>query len=345
MLTSEFDYPLPNELIAQYPLPRRSSSRLMILRKSSGEIRHNLFPQIVDIVSRGDVLVFNDTKVIKARLSAKRHSGAAIEIFLLEPVQDQVWKAFLKPAKRVRDGESLAVSADFSVRVLQKDLPDGQHLVELQTNGPLFDQLEKIGQTPLPPYVKKSPRLSNRRWAAKYQTVLAQKPGAVAAPTAGLHFSKGILAKLRQNGVQIETVTLHVGAGTFQPISAERLCDHKMHEERYEIETATAERLRQARAEKRRIIAVGTTSARVLESARTGDGFLHGALRTDLFISPGYAFKAVDGLLTNFHLPRSSLLVLVSALAGVDFIREAYRQAVAQRYRFYSFGDAMLILP
>ncbi len=329
MKTEFFNYHLPPDLIAQIPLPERDQSRLMVISKSDQSISHHQFADITQFLKPGDILVLNNTKVIKARLFARRASGANVEVFLLEP-EGAYWKVLFRPAKRVRVGEILTISDEFSCRVVSKD----PNLVELLSAKPVEEMVETYGHVPLPPYIKSE--------AVGYQTVFAEKPGAVAAPTAGLHFTPRLLTIIGDMGVQIETITLHVGLGTFQPIVAEDIADHVMHSERYEIDAETASRLN---ARKGRIVCVGSTALRTMESAFENGRIRSGTGVTQLFITPGYRFKVADALVTNFHLPKTSLMVLVSAFAGADLIQRAYREAIDQKYRFYSFGDAMLILP
>lgn len=340
MLLTEFDYELPEELIAQYPLEKRDTSKLLCLDRSSGCVRHSSFQDIVTDFLPSDILVLNDTKVIKARLFGRKKTGATLQLFLLSPIDTTHWKVLIKPAKRLKCGEDLWVTETETITLIEKR--QDCCIIRFNTTRSVYDLLEDIGQVPIPPYIKDA-MVSPNSFTETYQTVFAEKPGAVAAPTAGLHFTDALLDTLRKKGVTIVTITLHVGYGTFKPISVETIEDHHMHTETYMISQKTADILNEGLG-KQRIIGVGTTSVRTLESAFVDGQIQAGEGQSNLFIYPGYTFKVITGMITNFHLPKSSLLLLVSALAGTSSIRNAYQEAISHRYRFYSFGDAMLIL-
>ncbi|CAG9177017.1 tRNA preQ1(34) S-adenosylmethionine ribosyltransferase-isomerase QueA [Cupriavidus respiraculi] len=342
MLTlSDFDFPLPPELIAQTALPDRSASRLLVVQRddSDGAARliDRAFTDIVDYLRPGDLLVFNDTRVIKARFFGHKASGGKIEV-LVERVQDErTVLAQVRASKTPPEGSTLRLAEAFDVVVG----PRVDQFFTLRFPEPALDLIERFGRLPLPPYIEHDPDAYDE---SRYQTVYARNPGAVAAPTAGLHFDDALFARLDGMGVRRAFLTLHVGAGTFQPVRTENVAEHKMHSEWYAISDELAQAVRETRAAGGRVIAVGTTSLRALESAAAADGTLAaGSGDTDIFITPGYRFRLVDALITNFHLPKSTLLMLVSALAGIEPIRAAYRHAVAQRYRFFSYGDAMLL--
>lgn len=345
MKVDEFDYHLPPELIAQYPLPQREDSRLLVLDRSTGKIEHRFFPAVKDYLKPGDVLVLNKTKVFPARLYGKREdTGGWIEVVLLREIEHLVWEALVRPGRRARKGvKVLFGNGELKAEVLDRT-ESGSRIFRFMINGSenFWDMIFRLGEVPLPPYIKrKAGELDKER----YQTVYAQALGSVAAPTAGLHFTRELLAELQQNDVKIAFVLLHVGLGTFRPVRVENVEEHTMHEEFWRVEAEAAQIINRARAEGGRIVAVGTTSVRVLESAAAEDGtVLPGEGWTRLFIYPGYRFKAVDCLITNFHLPRSTLLMLVCAFAGRELVLRAYNEAVAQKYRFFSYGDAMLIL-
>ncbi len=354
MLTDEFHFDLPSSLIAQTPLPQRDASRLMVIQRSLETVNHSLFAYLAEFLKPSDVLVFNDTKVIKARLFGKRASGGAVEILLLEPFSGNqskgnrwpmTWKALLRPLKRIKEGEAVVISDDFHCRVIQKNEGQTHQLVELLTPADPMEAIEKYGIIPLPPYIRDPHYDLAKKHAEDYQTFYASSPGAVAAPTAGRHFSESLLKTLKEHDIQFESITLHTGYGTFQPILAQHISDHKLHSERFKLTPSAAETLNLAVKEKRRIIAVGTTVARVLESTYHNGEFHDQEGATNLYIYPGYPIRAFHGLITNFHLPKSSLLLLVSAFGGVSLIKKAYEEAIVRQYRFYSFGDAMLILP
>ena len=332
----DFDYELPPELIAQHPLPSRSASRLM--RLAGDTISHHLFTELPRFVRPGDVLVFNDTKVVKARLHGVRDSGGKVEALIERVIDDDEALAHLRASNTPRPGTWLRFAEGIEAAVIGRD----GDLFHLRFEGApsVFDIMQRHGEVPLPPYIEHTPDAED---VERYQTVYARSPGAVAAPTAGLHFDTPLLDSLAASGVQFTFVTLHVGAGTFQPVRVSNIAEHRMHTEWYDIPTATATAIRHAQSSGCSVIAVGTTSLRALESAARQGYVASGCGETDLFITPGYRFRAVDRLITNFHLPKSTLLMLVSAFAGMAPVREAYRQAVANRYRFFSYGDAMLI--
>ncbi len=336
--TSDYDYFLPQELIAQTPLANRSESRLMVLNRKNETIQHKKFADIVDLLTENDVLVFNDTKVIPARLiGIKEDTQAVIEILLLKELGNNCWETLAKPQRRVKIGTIISFgNGELKAKCIAKE-EMGICRFELIYEGILVEILDRLGTMPLPPYIHEKLEDPNR-----YQTVYAKHPGSAAAPTAGLHFTEEILNQLKAKGVELVFITLHVGLGTFRPVEEDDLTNHVMHEEYYEISKEAAEALNRAKAQKKRIIAVGTTSTRTLESAYK-DGFHPTCATTQIFIYPGYKFKAIDAQITNFHLPKSTLIMLVSALAGREFILRAYNEAVEEKYRFFSFGDAMLI--
>lgn len=341
MKTSDFYYELPRELIAQDPLEERSDSRLLVLHRSSGRIEHRGFKDIVEYLRAGDCLVRNDTKVIPARLFGRRKdTGAVVELLLLKRMENDIWETLVKPGKKARTGARL----DFGDGRLEGEIisveEDGNRRIQFRYDGIFEEILDELGQMPLPPYITHTLRDRNR-----YQTVYARYEGSAAAPTAGLHFTEELFDELERKGVLVANVTLHVGLGTFRPVKTENVAEHHMHSEHFRIEPEEAEKINRARAAGGRIICVGTTSCRTLESATGEDGVLRpGEADTDIFIYPGYSFRIMDALITNFHLPESTLLMLVSALAGKDLVMKAYAEAVRERYRFFSFGDAMLIL-
>lgn len=340
MRVSDFDYDLPPELIAQHPLERRDASRLLVLDRTTGAFRHHRFAELPDLLRPDDVLVFNQSKVIPARLHGEKPTGGRVELLLVQPTDERTWRAMTRPGLRVGQSARFGEGPDALGATVVAVEPDGLRQVAFDRSGPaLHDAIWQLGEMPTPPYVHE--RLGDR---ARYQTVYAQAEGSVAAPTAGLHFTPELLEELRMRGHSLEFVTLHVGLGTFQPVKVDEVSEHRMHFERCEVSPEVAERLTAARRAGRRIVAVGTTAARTLESAADQAGAIRPfSAETGIFIYPGYRFKAVDALLTNFHLPRSTLLMLVSALAGRESILAAYREAVRERYRFFSFGDAMLI--
>ena len=341
MNVADFDYELPSELIAQTPLKVRDSSRLLVMNKNSGQLVHEHFNNIIDYLHNGDVLVLNDTKVIPARLiGIKEETGAVIELLLLKDLGEDKWECLSKPAKRLKIGTIVSFGdGTLKAKVIEK-FDEGLTHVELIYDGILMEILDKLGTMPLPPYIHEKLEENNR-----YQTVYAKNIGSAAAPTAGLHFTPELLEVIKEKGVEIAYVTLHVGLGTFRPVEVENILDHHMHSEFYVMNDETASILNKAKEDGRRIIAVGTTSTRTLETiASIYDGkFKACSGNTEIFIYPGYKFKAIDCLITNFHLPKSTLVMLVSALSSREFILNAYKVAVDDKYRFFSFGDAMFI--
>lgn len=336
---SDFDYDLPEFLIAQEPSPVRDRSRLLVLKREAGGIEHGIFSDIEHYLVPGDLLVLNDTKVFPCRLLAKKPGGGKAEIFLLSEIERNLWDALVKGG--VGAGKRLNITTGIEADVIN-GTDEGARAVRFYGVNDIREVLPEIGKTPLPPYIKRSPF---PRDGERYQTVYAAHEGAVAAPTAGLHFTRELLQRLESKGVDFVTVTLHVGPGTFQPVRAEMIEDHRMLQERYSISADSAMSVNRAKANGRRIIAVGTTSVRTIETASANDGTVaSGEGYSDLFIRPGYRFKVTNGIITNFHLPKSTLLMLVSAFAGRENILAAYRSGVAEKYRFYSYGDAMLIL-
>lgn len=336
----DFNYDLPEKLIAQDPLEDRSSSRLMVLHKDTGRIEHKIFRDIIDYLNPGDCLVINDTKVIPARLMGiKEDTGAAIEVLLLKRNADDVWECLVKPGKKARTGARIVFGEGLLVGEIVDVIEDGNRMIKFHYEGIFEEILDKLGQMPLPPYITHKLQDKNR-----YQTVYAKNEGSAAAPTAGLHFTKELLEKIKEKGVNVVSITLHVGLGTFRPVKVDKIEEHRMHTETFNISKEAADTINRTRAAGGRVIAVGTTSCRTLESAAADDGTIPARSGdTDIFIYPGYKFKAIDCLITNFHLPESTLIMLVSALAGRDNIMNAYETAVKERYRFFSFGDAMFI--
>ncbi len=338
---SDFYYDLPEELIAQDPLEKRDESRLLVLDKDTGDIRHDVFHNITDYLNTGDLLVLNDTKVIPARLlGIKSDTGASAEILLLRNKGSDIWECIVKPGKKLRKGARVSFGdGKLEARIIDV-MPDGNRLVEFYYDGIWEEVLDSLGEMPLPPYI--THKLKDRD---RYQTVYAKYEGSAAAPTAGLHFTKKLMSAIEAMGVGISYVTLHVGLGTFRPVKEENILDHHMHTEWYEISEETASQINAVHESGRgRVICVGTTSCRTIESAADEDGIIKaGSGETDIFIYPGYKFKATDALITNFHLPESTLIMLVCALGGYDNVMSAYREAVDTKYRFFSFGDAMLI--
>lgn len=341
MDVKEFDFDLPQELIAQDPLEDRSSSRLLMLDKNTGEIRHRVFRDIVEALHPGDCLVINNTKVIPARLlGTRKETGAAVEVLLLKRRENDVWEVLTRPGKKCRPGTRLSFGDGLLEAEVLQIVEDGNRLIQFHYEGIFEEILDQLGQMPLPPYITHELKDKNR-----YQTVYAKYEGSAAAPTAGLHFTKELLAGIEARGVRIAQVTLHVGLGTFRPVKVDVVEEHHMHSEYYVVEPDQAAVINETRKNGGRVIAVGTTSCRTLESATDAAGVLQaGEGNTEIFIYPGYTFKMVDALITNFHLPQSTLIMLVSALAGRDHIMAAYREAVQERYRFFSFGDAMFIV-
>ncbi|MCD7825910.1 MAG: tRNA preQ1(34) S-adenosylmethionine ribosyltransferase-isomerase QueA [Clostridiaceae bacterium] len=341
MKTSDFYYDLPEELIAQDPLEDRASSRLMLLDRKTGKRDHTDFHHIIDYLQEGDCLVLNDTKVIPARLIGQREeTGGRVEVLLLKRKSDRTWETLVKPGKKARPGCRLVFGDGLLKAEVLDVLEEGNRLIQFFYDGIFEEILDQLGQMPLPPYITHELKDKDR-----YQTVYAKYNGSAAAPTAGLHFTEALLKEIEQKGVRIARVTLHVGLGTFRPVRAENVAEHHMHTENYRVSQDTADLINQTKKNGGRVICVGTTSCRTVESAADGNGVVQaGQGDTSIFIYPGYQFKVLDGLITNFHLPESTLLMLVSALAGTDTIMEAYQEAVKMRYRFFSFGDAMLIL-
>jgi len=363
---ADFDYALPTDLIAQAPAPERDRSRLLVLERQTGALRHRTFRDLAEHLVQGDLLVINETKVFPARLFGRSERRHAVEVLLIQEAEGDSWEALVKPSRKVRPGDRLLLAdGRIEADVLEKR-GEGRHLLRLACDGRLSDLLWRFGQMPLPPYIKRqglgsmvkglastssdtlnpkpstlSPGLLDRE---RYQTVYAKHEGAIAAPTAGLHFTLELIETLEGRGIEFAPVTLHVGPGTFRPVRVERVDNHRMESERYVVPEQTALAIKSARSEGRRVIAVGTTTVRTLEHAARDGEVRAGAGVADLFIYPGYRYKIIDGLVTNFHLPRSTLLMLVSAFAGRETILAVYREAIARRYRFYSYGDAMLIV-
>ncbi len=341
MNVSEFDFYLPETLIAQHPVEPRDASRLMVLNRDSGRIEHHTFRDLVSLLKTGDVLVLNNTRVIPARLiGEKEGTDGKIEVLLLKMLELNVWEALVKPGKRLKVGQKVRFGGGILIGELLDILENGNRRIHFTYSGTFETILDTLGQMPLPPYI--TAQLEDQE---RYQTVYAKERGSVAAPTAGLHFTPQLLRELQKKGVEIVEILLHVGLGTFRPVKVENIRDHPMHSEYYRVDLEAAEQINRAKQEGRRVIAVGTTAARTLESVGNEQGrVVPGAGWTDIFIYPGYYFKVVDVLLTNFHFPKSTLIMLVSALAGRELTIKAYELAVIERYRFYSFGDAMLIL-
>ena len=339
MKTSDFGYDLPEELIAQTPLQQRDSSRLMVLDRKTGHVTHRLFYDILEYLQPGDCLVMNDSRVLPARLLGHRPTGGAVEVLLLRDLGDKKWECLCKPGRKMQVGSQVIFgNGELTAEVVEVQ-EDGNRVVLFHYEGIFLEVLERLGKMPLPPYIKEE--LADQE---RYQTVYSREVGSAAAPTAGLHFTQELLEKARQKGVKTAFVTLHVGLGTFRPVKAETIAEHHMHSELCMMSQETANILNQTRAEGGRIICVGTTSCRTLESLVSEDGqFKPSSKWTEIFIYPGYQFKAMQGLITNFHLPESTLVMLVSAFAGRENILSAYRQAVEEKYRFFSFGDAMFI--
>ena len=340
MDVKDFYFDLPQELIAQDPLEDRSSSRLLVLDKKTGKTQHRIFKDIVEYLRPGDCLVINDTKVIPARLfGVKKDTGAKIEVLLLKRRENDIWETLVKPGKKAKPGTVIDFGDGILTGTVIETVDDGNRLIQFSYEGIFEEILDRLGQMPLPPYITHKLQDKNR-----YQTVYAKYEGSAAAPTAGLHFTKELLKQIEDMGVNIARVTLHVGLGTFRPVKVENVLEHHMHSEYYNVTETAAKMINDTKKNGGRIIAVGTTSTRTLESVADENGIIHpGCGNTEIFIYPGYKFKAIDCLITNFHLPESTLLMLVSALAGKEHIMAAYKEAVKERYRFFSFGDAMFI--
>ena len=343
MLISDFDYDLPEELIAQEPLAARAAARMLVVDRLAGSFEDKTFLDLPRLLWKDDILVLNNTKVFPARIFGSLETGANIEIFLIRETSGGVWEALARPARRLKTGKKINFGERLIAEVVDKTA-DGKVCVCFETHGDLFEILDDIGRTPLPPYIKREDtRIDTDR--ERYQTVFARTRGAIAAPTAGLHFTPDVLGAIRSSGVTIAEITLHVGYGTFEPVRVDELSRHTVSPESYEIDPETAEILNRARTDGQRIVAVGTTTTRALETTISRFGrFVAGSHSADLTITPGYKFKAIDALLTNFHLPKSSLLVLTSTFGGHELIMKAYKHAVAAKYRFYSYGDCMLIV-
>ncbi len=346
MLTSEFDYYLPKELIAQIPLEKRDQSRLMILHRDTGQIEHKIFSDILDFLKPNDVLVVNDSKVFPARLyGTSQKTGGAVEVLLVKRLSENRWSAMTSPGKRTREGAKLSFGNGKLHAEILSIAGDGNREIQFHYEGTWESVIAELGVMPVPPYIKRSPEMKAvlELDKTRYQTVYAKEEGSIAAPTAGLHFTPELLDKIKNKGINIAKVTLHVGTGTFLPVKTEKIEDHPMHSEMFTLSPETAGQIQTARQKGGRVIAVGTTACRVLETVSNSQGGVLACTgETDIFIYPGYQFKIVDGLVTNFHLPKSTLLMLLSAFAGKEKIMQAYQEAISQKYRFYSYGDAML---
>ena len=339
MKVSDFDYELPEELIAQTPIEKRDESRLMVLDREKQTIEHRKFKDIIEYLKPGDVLVRNNTKVIPARIYGKKETGANVEFLLLHNIEGDIWECIVRPGNKLHIGTKVIFGDGLLKAEILDIMEGGTRKVKFYYNGIFNEILDKIGLMPLPPYIHEELKEKDR-----YQTVYAKYEGSAAAPTAGLHFTEELFEDLRKKGIEVANVTLHVGIGTFRPVKEETVEEHKMHTEHFYIKKEDVEKINNAKKEGRRVIAVGTTSCRVLESIADENGFVKETEEdTGIFIYPGYKFKCIDGLITNFHLPQSTLLMLVSALAGKDYIMKAYKEAVKEKYRFFSFGDAMII--
>ncbi|MBM4762412.1 tRNA preQ1(34) S-adenosylmethionine ribosyltransferase-isomerase QueA [Bacillus sp. B15-48] len=337
-----FDFHLPEELIAQVPLLERAESRLMVLDKKTGDIEHNVFKNIKNYLRPGDVLVLNDTRVLPARLfGVKEDTGAKIEVLLLKQAEGDTWETLVKPAKRVKQGTKIIFGNGLLTAICTGETDHGGRTLHFSYDGIFYEVLDELGEMPLPPYIKE--QLDDQE---RYQTVYAKERGSAAAPTAGLHFTEELIEDIRKNDIHIAFITLHVGLGTFRPVSADSIMEHEMHAEFYVVSDGTARLLNEVREQGGRIITVGTTSTRTLETIATANNgeFKAATGWTNIFIYPGYEFKAIDGMITNFHLPKSTLIMLVSALAGRENVLNAYNKAVENKYRFFSFGDAMFII-
>ena len=346
ILLSDFDYELPENLIAQLPADKRDNSKMKVLEKDHHSILHKHFYDIVDLIDKDTILVLNNSKVMPARLIGYKDTGAKIEVFLLKSLESCKWEVLIKPSKRVKEGTVVKISDELSVKALERTEEDGGWIVELLYEGDILEVLHRNGNIPLPPYIERKLQDEDIKKLdfERYQTVYAKDEGSVAAPTAGLHFTEEILQRLKDKGVEIAYVTLNVGLGTFRPVKCENVLEHKMHSESFEITEETAKLINDAKAKGKKLTAVGTTTVRTLETAFQQFGEIKACKSaSELFIYPPYEFKVVDNLITNFHLPKSTLLMLVSALAGKDFIFEAYNEAIKNEYRFFSYGDCMFI--
>lgn len=337
---SDFYFDLPEELIAQDPLEDRSSSRLLVLDKETGETSHHIFKEVINYLNPGDCLVLNNTKVIPARLIGhKEDTGAAIEVLLLKRKENDIWETLVKPGKKCKPGTKIVFGEGLLHATVLETVEDGNRLIRFSYEGIFEEILDRLGEMPLPPYITHKLQDKNR-----YQTVYAKYEGSAAAPTAGLHFTKELLRQIEEKGIDIAYVTLHVGLGTFRPVKVDNILEHHMHSEFYQVTKEAADKINKAKKEGHRVICVGTTSCRTVESAADENGMVkEGCDNTEIFIYPGYKFKVLDALITNFHLPESTLVMLVSALAGREHILNAYQEAIREKYRFFSFGDAMLI--
>ena len=341
MKVSDFNYELPEKLIAQHPYDKRDEARLMVLDKKENKIEHKVFKDIIDYLNPGDCLVINNTKVIPARLYGKKDTGAQVEFLLLKRIDGDIWEAMVRPGNKLRPNSVVYFGDDGILKATVLDvLEGGNRKVKLEYKGIFNEILDQVGLMPLPPYITEATKEDQK----KYQTVYAKYDGSAAAPTAGLHFTEELLKKIEEKGVRIANVTLHVGIGTFRPVKVENVEEHKMHSEHYYKKKEDADKINKTKIEGKKVVAVGTTSCRVLESVADKDGLVEEIeADTSIFIYPGYKFKCIDSLITNFHLPESTLIMLVSSLAGKDFIMKAYKEAVEKEYKFFSFGDAMLI--
>lgn len=340
MKVSEFRFDLPEELIAQHPYDKRDEARLMVIDKKTQKIEHKIFKNVVDYLEAGDCLVINNTKVLPARLYGKKETGANVEFLLLKRVEGDFWEAMVRPGNKLKPGTKVSFGDGILRAEILEVLDGGNRRVKFEYQGIFNEILDQIGLMPLPPYIKETLKEKD-----KYQTVYAKCDGSAAAPTAGLHFTKELLEQIKQKGVQIANVTLHVGIGTFRPVKVENIEEHNMHSEHYYIKQEDVDKINTAKKNGHKVVSVGTTSCRVLESVADKNGFVRETEGdTNIFIYPGYQFKCVDQLITNFHLPESTLIMLVSSLAGKDFVMQAYQEAVKEKYQFFSFGDAMMVL-
>lgn len=340
MKVSEFRFDLPEELIAQHPYDKRDEARLMVIDKKTQKIEHKIFKNVVDYLEAGDCLVINNTKVLPARLYGKKETGANVEFLLLKRIEGDFWEAMVRPGNKLKPGTKVSFGDGILRAEILEVLDGGNRRVKFEYQGIFNEILDQIGLMPLPPYIKETLKEKD-----KYQTVYAKYDGSAAAPTAGLHFTKELLEQIKQKGVQIANVTLHVGIGTFRPVKVENIEEHNMHSEHYYIKQEDVDKINTAKKNGHKVVSVGTTSCRVLESVADKNGFVQETEGdTNIFIYPGYQFKCVDQLITNFHLPESTLIMLVSSLAGKDFVMQAYQEAVKEKYQFFSFGDAMMVL-